>query len=160
MPSAPPPLPAATLAQLRALGDQLRAARKAQGLRALDVAASAGMSRVTLHRIEQGSPSVTMGAYLGIAAALGLELKFSEDNTPAAASGASASLPSRLRIGDLPGLRSLAWQVDEAHELTPDEAAQLYLRNWRHLDTAQLGPAERRVLNLLAERFHLEELRV
>lgn len=30
------------------------------------------MSRVSVHRIEQGEPSVTMGAYLNVLAALGM----------------------------------------------------------------------------------------
>lgn len=59
---------------LRALGARLRATRKAQRVSAVAAAEAAGMSRVTLHRIEAGEPSVSIGHWVALADALGLVL--------------------------------------------------------------------------------------
>ena len=62
---------------LAKLGGQIRARRKELGVSASVAAESAAMSRQTLHRIEKGETSVTMGAYLGLLSALGLEFEYS-----------------------------------------------------------------------------------
>ena len=41
-------------------------------------AEAAGLSRVTLHRIERGEPAVTIGAYLNVITALGRHLDITE----------------------------------------------------------------------------------
>ncbi|MFG6415730.1 helix-turn-helix domain-containing protein [Roseateles sp. DC23W] len=43
------------------LGARIRAQRQRQRVSATHAAEAAGLSRVTLHRIERGEPSVTMG---------------------------------------------------------------------------------------------------
>ena len=57
MPSPAPILPEQCMAQLQALGEQVRARRKALRLSATVTAEAAGLSRVTLHRIEKGEPA-------------------------------------------------------------------------------------------------------
>ena len=74
MPSKSPVNTDACAAQLQALGAQIRSQRKALRLSATVTAEAAGVSRVTLHRIEKGEPSVTMGAWCSAIAALGLVL--------------------------------------------------------------------------------------
>jgi transcriptional regulator with XRE-family HTH domain len=74
MPAAAPPLADAVAAKLAAIGRLIRAHRKRLGVNGTTTAEAAGMSRVTLYRIERGEPSVTMGAYIGALDALGLEL--------------------------------------------------------------------------------------
>ena len=64
MPAKAPPVPLHVTNQLEALGRRIRAQRKQQKVTATDAAEAAGMSRMTLHRVEQGEPSVTMGAYM------------------------------------------------------------------------------------------------
>jgi transcriptional regulator with XRE-family HTH domain len=64
--------PSTVTEQLAALGTRIRARRKALKVSATALAEAAGMSRVSVHRIEQGEPSVTMGAYLNVLAALGM----------------------------------------------------------------------------------------
>ncbi len=54
MPSASPSLDEALTRDLLTLGERLRAARKGQKVSATAAAESAGMSRVTWHRIERG----------------------------------------------------------------------------------------------------------
>ena len=73
----PAPSPFTTeevVTRLGAIGACIRAQRKALHVSATTAAEAAGMSRVTLHRIERGEASVTMGAYLNATAALGLAL--------------------------------------------------------------------------------------
>ena len=76
MPSPAPITPEHCAAQLQALGAQIRAQRKALRLSATVTAEAAGLSRVTLHRIEKGEPSVTMGAWCNALAALALWQEF------------------------------------------------------------------------------------
>ncbi len=104
------------------------------------------MSRVTWHRIETGEPSVTMGAYLAAALALGLELMAQDPQrrTP------PAPLPERIRLADYPQLRQLAWTTPGLEELSVHEALAVYERNWRHVDVASLSPAERALVQALA----------
>ena len=54
MPSTNPRSSELCVAQLQALGAQIRAQRKALGVSATVIAEAAGVSRVTLHRIEKG----------------------------------------------------------------------------------------------------------
>ena len=74
MPASSPYTSPEQQADLERLSGRLRARRKALGVTAVACAEAAGVSRVTLHRIEAGSPSVTIGAYINVAAALGLHL--------------------------------------------------------------------------------------
>jgi transcriptional regulator with XRE-family HTH domain len=60
---------------MAAIRSPIRAHRKRLGVNGTTTAEAAGMSRVTLYRIERGEPSVTMGAYIGALDALGLELE-------------------------------------------------------------------------------------
>ncbi len=78
MPSRAPALDPAMLSQLAALGERIRARRKALKLTATAAAAAAGLSRVTLHRVERGEPAVTLGAYLNVLAVVGLQFGLSE----------------------------------------------------------------------------------
>lgn len=134
-------------AMLATLGGRIRARRKSLRVSATAVAEAAGLSRVTLHRIERGEPSVAMGLYVNAITALGLALELSDPQ--AGRTSEAAALPERLRIGDLPQLQRLAWQLNRATELTPKEALDLYERNWRHVDTAAMTAQERALLDTL-----------
>jgi transcriptional regulator with XRE-family HTH domain len=58
---------------LREFGERLRLARRRRRLTTTVVAQRAGLSRTTLYNVERGEPSVTLGTYLRVMAALGLE---------------------------------------------------------------------------------------
>jgi hypothetical protein len=73
--------------------------------RATAAAEAAGMSRVTLHRIERGEPSVTPGAYLSAIDAVGLQLELRDPNAPPAPV-AVAGVPARVRLGEYPRVRT------------------------------------------------------
>jgi transcriptional regulator with XRE-family HTH domain len=151
MPATAPATGEIPAAKLVTLGEQLRAQRKRLGVSATTAAEAAGMSRVTLHRIERGEPSVTMGAWLNAAAALGLELGVVDPQPPRRSQ--AAGVPTRIRLADYPQLERLAWQFQGASDVTPAEALNLYERNWRHIDQGALAPDERARIQQLVARL-------
>lgn len=134
---------------LARLGERIRAARKRQRVTAVAAAEAAGISRVTLHRIERGEPTVAIGAWLAVAAALGLTF----DVFDAQAARGAAKLPSKIRLRDFPQLNQLAWQLHGVDEISPSAAFELYERNERHLDRAALSAAEAALIESLSREF-------
>jgi transcriptional regulator with XRE-family HTH domain len=145
MPATSPALTSNTTDALAAVGAQLRQRRKALRISAVAAAEAAGLSRVTLHRIERGEASVTMGAYMAVLGALGMSVRVASTEQPFAEAlpPRSGWIPARVRIADYPTLKSLAWQVQGTQELTPREALDIYERNWRHVDPGALSAEER-----------------
>ncbi len=152
MPAKAPLINELLAARLQALGQSVRAQRARQKISAALVAEAAGMSRMTLHRIERGEPSVTMGAYLSAIDAVGLQLELIAPRTQPVA-GDRSSLPERVHLSEFPQLRRLAWQLHGVDELSPADVLNLYERNWRHIDHANMQPAERALLKDLVEQF-------
>lgn len=105
-------------------------------------AGAAGVSRVTVHRIERDIPSVTMGAYLNVITALSMSVELNPNS-----SGAT------IRVGDYPQLRLIAWQLGEDTEISEAEALGLYERNWRHVDQAALQRRECAFLQHLTDTW-------
>lgn len=139
-------------AVLAALGERLRLARRRRKMTAQRVAVEAGITRVTLRRVE---PGVLMGTCLRVLATLGLaqdlilvarddmfgrRLQDQELTRSAAPKTARAQ---RIRLADYPQLREVAWSTDQDADLTPREAFALYERNWRHIDRAAMSRRER-----------------
>ncbi len=156
MPARAPTITPAVATKLAALGQRIRDQRKALKVTAVDAAESAGMSRVTLQRIERGEPSVTMGAWMGAATAVGLELDLVDPRTTSRATkgrGGKPPFPSRIRLTDYPQLKRLAWQLHGVATLSPEDALGLYERNWRHVDTGALDPPERALVNALVQHL-------
>jgi len=151
-----PEITADVAERLVELGKRIRARRKSLRVSAVAAAESAGMSRVTLHRIERGEPSVTMGAWLNAVTALGMNLSL--DSRSASLSNAASEdkpgwLPVRINLENYPQLKQLAWQVQGTGELKPAEALGIYERNWRHVDVAALEPQERNLIDALRRVF-------
>ena len=73
MPKPPPTALPTERKLLQKLGERVRLARLRRKFSMVLVAERAGMSRVTLHRIEKGDPAVTFGNYLRVLMVLGLE---------------------------------------------------------------------------------------
>lgn len=142
MPASSPHVDTAAVAGLAKLGNKIRARRQALGLTMNQTAEAAGVSRVTVHRIERGNPSVTMGAYLNVISAL----RMSVDLNP-------KSSATTVRIGDYPQLSLIAWQLGDDTEISEADAMQLYERNWRHIDHAALLPPERQFLKHLSDTW-------
>ena len=145
-----------TADQLIALGQKIAAHRKALGISATAAAEAAGMSRVTLHRIEKGEPAVTMGAYVNAMTALGLNFGLI---MPAEVIESQQSMdrddwiPIRILLNDYPQLKQLAWQVHGIETLTPIESWDIYERNWRHIDEQALTAGERQLIKGLRTVF-------
>jgi transcriptional regulator with XRE-family HTH domain len=147
MPSPAPDPGPAVVALLGAIGDRIRARRKALKVSVGTTAEAAGMSRVTLHRIERGEASVTMGAYLNAMSALGLEVAVTlkgpaADPAAPEAPASTRALPDRIVIADYPQLRRLAWSIPGAVDVSPQEALDLYERGWRHIAPDTMEPRE------------------
>ena len=144
--------------QARQLGAALRAHRKSLGISMTVAAETAGISRVTWHRLEKGARQVAWGSLLAAAEVLGMELHLGIGKA-AAGEGASPlllddALPMHIRLKDYPGLRRLAWPVGEAVDtLNPREAFGLYTRNARHLQEDELLPGEQSLLRALRHVF-------
>lgn len=157
MPAATPPIAPAATESLALLGGKVRARRKELRISAVAAAEAAGLSRVTLFRIEKGEPSVTMGAWVAVFAALGLRLDLASARDDSATTQPALDrkgwIPARVRLADYPVLRQLAWHVHGAPELSPREALGVYERNWRHMDAAALGEAERDLIDALRQAF-------
>jgi transcriptional regulator with XRE-family HTH domain len=152
MPAATPPVTDAVAVKLAAIGRRIRAHRKRLGVNGTTAAEAAGMSRVTLYRIERGEPSVTMGAYIGALGALGLELDVVDPNARAVPA-AKAALPATIRLAEYPQLKRLAWQLHGVDELTPEQALGLYERNWRHVNVDALEAHERSLVAALTSQL-------
>ncbi|MBG9388320.1 helix-turn-helix domain-containing protein [Caenimonas aquaedulcis] len=142
-------------ATLGAMGKRIREQRRAQRVNATAAAEAAGISRMTLHRIERGEPSVAIGAYASVMAALGLDLAATPRSAPHYPHAAEPDpwIPARVQLARYPQLRQLAWQLKEGAELTPAEAFDIYERNARHLDVQALETAERDLITALRIAF-------
>lgn len=145
-------------AQAKRLGATLRARRKTLGISMTAAAEAAGMSRVTWHRLEKGEMTVAWGSMLAAARVLDMALSIDEIGVGAekvaSAPDPKAWIPLQIRLADYPGLRGLAWQIREGLDwLSPREAWEIYERNRRHLDTANLSTAERALIDGLQQTF-------
>ena len=152
MPARTPIIASKAAEKLLILGKQIRAQRKALRISATTTAEAAGMSRVTLYRIENGEPSVTMGAYLNAMEALDMDfgvIKPAELAADVLNVDHKGWIPARIHLADYPQLKQLAWQVHGTDELTPMEALNIYERNWRHVDVQALEPRERQLVDAL-----------
>lgn len=134
------------LAAAEELGARLKIRRKNLGLSAVEASEAAGISRVTLHRIEAGEHGVTLGAYLAVASALGERIGILGSRTKEA-------LPEEILISDYPELKRLSWQIPDSFLLKPVEAWDIYKRNWRHLNEDALTEYESSLIALLRDEF-------
>jgi DNA-binding XRE family transcriptional regulator len=143
------------VSQLADIGQLIRQHRKSFKITANAAAETAGISRVTLHRIEKGEPTVSMGAYLNVISALDLSLHLSAktDIENTANADSVGKLPVRLSLSDYPQLKELAWHVQGVDELSLVEAHSIYERNKRFLDSENLSDSEQALIELLGVAF-------
>jgi transcriptional regulator with XRE-family HTH domain len=140
---------------LLAIGRRIHEQRKALRLGTTTTAEAAGISRVTLYRIECGEASVSIGAYLDVCAALGMQLGIvaPQGTRGEAAEAAPEAFPESIRISDYPQLGLLSWPLAAVDELAPKDALSIYERNWRHVDQLSLNEQEQALIRNLVERY-------
>ncbi len=161
MPAKSPALTKKPEQALLDLGQLLRDRRKELGINATVAAEAAEISRVTLYRIEKGEPSVTMGAYLNVISALGLKIDLQDSvTTKNIETSKPAKLPQKIPISKYRELKRLAWQLKDTKELTPQEALNIYERNWRHIDLKSMSPSEKKFIETLINVFGRRRLLV
>lgn len=161
MPSKSPKISLNQVKVLRSLGQQIRDYRKKMKISAVATAEAAGLSRVTLYRIEQGEPSVAMGAYISAISALGLTLDLNDLKSQSKKQLSSKKLiPKKIRLADYKQLKRLAWQLKDTKEVSAQDALDLYERNWRHLDIESMDMREQKFLKALLAAFGRERLLV
>lgn len=149
-----PPITSVARTQLQDMGRRIRARRKGLGVNATAAAESAGMSRVTWHRIEKGEPSVAAGAYANALAALGLVQKIVSPDAAVMGENVRVGwLPAVVRLADYPQLQRLTWNLPGVDTLSPRDALAIYERNWRHVDEAALDAGERALVDALRLAF-------
>lgn len=112
-------------------------------------ASAAGISRVTLHRIETGASSVTLGALMNVLDALDLSLIQLEVPEDADAEAATATKTESIELALYPLLQQLAWHVQGTSTLSAAEAAGLYARHRRRLNLEAVQPHERQLMAAL-----------
>ena len=104
---------------------------------------------MTLYRIEQGEASVTIGAYLSVISVLGLKPKLVDVNQRSLNSKRfKLNDDTLIPLSEYPQLKKLAWQLNKS-ELTPQEALNLYERNWRYVNVNEMSPKERELIQSL-----------
>jgi transcriptional regulator with XRE-family HTH domain len=149
---------------LEKLGAQITARRKVLKVRAKSCAGASNISRVTLHRIEKGEPSVSMGAYLQVCDALGLHLALlppdSQESSEIRPNHNEDSDMSHIRIKDYPQLKALSWQLNKDGYLTDAEAMSIYERNKRFLDLDRIDDHEKALIQRLVKNNGMEQLLV
>ena len=133
------------------LGQQIRAARKKLSISAAVAAEAAGLSRTTLHRIERGEPSVTMGAYMSVISTVGLKVLLGPQSVRG--HGPPTLDFESIPIVDYPELRRLAWHLTGATKLSPRDAFEIYDRNRKHLVGMVLSSEENKLLQRLKGLF-------
>ena len=136
------------------MGLLIRNQRKSLKISATAAAEASGISRVTLHRIEKGEASVTMGAWYSVMSSLGLRLQaFPDFETPAETQYPDGWIPSQISLADYPQLRGLCWHISGLETLAPIEALEIYERNARHLDMDSMSEQELALLQNLKQAF-------
>jgi DNA-binding XRE family transcriptional regulator len=141
--------------QLAVVGQLLRQHRKLFKITANATGETPGISRVTVHRIEKGDPTVSMGAYLNVISALDLKFHLSKKDDAACDSnrGRLGQFPVRILLDDCPQLKEFAWHVQGVVELSPVEVHSVYERNKRFLDRENLSDSEQELIELLGLVF-------
>jgi len=95
---------------------------------------------------------VTLGACLEVLTALNLQVSVAPVTGPEAESERplrQTGAPDMIQLADYPQLRELAWHVRGLESLTANEAAGIYRRNERHIDTNRLTERERDLIRVL-----------
>lgn len=141
------------------IGSKIRQERRRLKISTVDMAEAAGISRVTLHRIEHGEGTVALGMYAKALDVLGLAFDVVCRKAVATATGgADEALQDAERIDFVffegcPQLKRIGWHIHGINGLPAKDALNLYERNWRHVDQKAMTDHERHVVSKLVKDF-------
>jgi transcriptional regulator with XRE-family HTH domain len=138
---------------LASLGQRILLQRKKLKVAAESVALAAAISRITLHRIEKGEPSVGMGAYMSVIIALGLSLSIQEIN-PKPNDLEKDNHLSAIAIKDYPQLKLISWQLKDDAVLNALEAKNMYERNQKYILFNEITEQEKKLIKQLGVEFN------
>jgi len=130
-------------ARVIGIGASIRDQRLASKRSLTSVASAAGISRVTLYRIEKGVGSVTMGAIAAVLEVLELGLSIGVLPT------SERVWIKTVRVANFPMLNVLAGKQpgdDSSNELTAKEALALYRSHWHELELSKMIGRERELV--------------
>ncbi len=141
------------------LGKVIQIRRKALGVYLRHAADCACISRATIHRIEKGKTSVSIGAYMKVCKVLGLQLFALEAPqefitpkvTQIAIFDANRPDDEQIAIQLYPQLKELVWQLRDDAVISPRDALNIYERNWRFIDLKSLTREEQTLIEQLKE---------
>jgi transcriptional regulator with XRE-family HTH domain len=132
-------------------GQRILLQRKFLKVAAESVALAAGISRVTLHRIEKGDPGVSIGAYVSTLQALGMQMTISS-KLEVGSNSHSINL-SKIAIDEYPELKKISWQLKDGVTLTALEAKNMYERNEKFISFDALCEHEKQLIEHLGVQF-------
>ena len=141
------------------LGKVIQMRRKTLGVYLRHAADCACISRATLHRIEKGKSSVSIGAYMKVCKVLGLQL-FTIEAPPESITprvkqvvifDANRPDDEQIAIQRYPQLKELVWQLRDDAVISPRDALNIYERNWRFMDLKSLTSEEYALIEQLKE---------
>ncbi|WP_445775268.1 helix-turn-helix domain-containing protein [Shewanella sp.] len=141
---------------VKRIGKTIKERRDELGVSATDAAAAAGISRVTLHRIEHGEGAPSLQNYCAVLTALGMQIDVNARDDGVAHQPKFACehcIPAVIYLDDFPGLKRIAWHVTGRNYLKPQEAWNLYERNARFLAETSLSERERELIQNLERAF-------
>ncbi len=134
------------------VGEKVLLQRKKVKVAAESVALAAGISRVTLHRIEKGEPGVNLGAFISVLCALGMHLNLESDDGEAKQQPNMIDL-KKIAIKDYPQLKNISWQLRDEAVLNAQEAKGIYERNEKYISFENLQPDELELIRQLGVEF-------
>jgi len=138
---------------LASLGQRILLQRKKLKVAAESVALAAAISRITLHRIEKGEPGVSMGAYISVIIALGLNLSIQEV-APKLNVADEEKNPCEIAIKDYPQLKLISWQLKDDAVLNALEAKNMYERNQKYILFNEMTEHEKKLIKQLGVEFN------
>jgi transcriptional regulator with XRE-family HTH domain len=138
---------------LASLGQRILLQRKKLKVAAESVALAAAISRITLHRIEKGEPGVSMGAYISVIIALGLNLSIQEV-APKLNDAEEEKNPCEIAIKDYPQLKLISWQLKDDAVLNALEAKNMYDRNQKYILFNEMTEHEKKLIKQLGVEFN------
>jgi len=138
---------------LASFGQRILLQRKKLKVAAESVALAAAISRITLHRIEKGEPGVSMGAYISVIIALGLNLSIQEV-APKLNDAEEEKNPCEIAIKDYPQLKLISWQLKDDAVLNALEAKNMYERNQKYILFNEMTEHEKKLIKQLGVEFN------